>query len=283
MQHEGIKSLYIVPLKSKDNIIGTLCIAQKNIKKFNPDEKKLLTLIGIELGVAAEKAFFLQELQRIGNNLRLYTDQICNAYEEERKRIARELHDDTIQTFVAISRSLDNYINRHSARRKEVLQPLEQIHKNIDEALVRVRRFVQDLRPPTLEYLGLLSALNELARQTGEQSGITVSLKAEELKYTITPEKELLIYRIVQEALRNVWKHSGATKADIVIKSSNERTKVEIIDNGSGFILDTHSSFLEMGKLGLMGMKERAHLLGSTFTITSTPGRGTVVTLVLSH
>jgi two-component system, NarL family, sensor histidine kinase DegS len=283
MQGEGITSLGVVPLKSKDNIVGTLCIAKNNKITCTPDKKKLLTLIGIELGVAAEKAFFLQELQRIGNNLRLYADQICNAYEEERKRIARELHDDTIQTFVAISRNLDNYITRNAEKQKGSLTPLEHIHKNIDEALVRVRRFVQDLRPPTLEYLGLLSALRELAKQTEEQSGIVVRLKAEDLHCHLTPEKELLVYRIVQEAIRNVWKHSGAEKAEIIIQSNDERTEVEINDNGNGFEVNTHSSFLERGKLGLMGMKERAHLLGGSFSISSKPGKGTTVSLALQH
>jgi len=396
-KYEKIKSIYIVPLKSKDNIIGTLCIAKYNIKKFTQEEKKLLKLIGIELGVAAEKAYFLKELQKIGErfqeifekandaiwiqdksgkiisanqamskltgytldelvsrnvsqffkpncikivdtvrkirekvnqpyeqkiikkngkeaifmlstsllgndktpvflniarditderrlqeNLRLYADQINNAYEEERKRIARELHDDTIQTFVAISRRLDNYISQNMKNKKESLKPLEMIHKNIDESLVRIRRFVQDLRPPTLEYLGLFPALRELANQIQDQSGIEINLKTKELRSNFTPEKELLIYRIVQEAIRNIWKHSDAVKADIIIKSDKKRTIVKISDNGIGFEIKKGSKFLEMGKLGLMGMKERAHLLGGMLDILSKPNKGTIITLILN-
>lgn len=402
VRNEKIISIYIVPLKTKDKIIGTLCIAKRNIKKYTQEEKKLLSLIGIELGVAAEKAAFLEELQKLGKrfqeifekahdaiwiqnksgeiitankatslltgyniddltgsnislffqshsikkineveqkllskedikqpyeqkitkknskeavimlttsvlgndkksavflhiarditdekrlqeNLRLYANQINNAYEEERKRIARELHDDTIQSLVAISRRLDNYITQSVKNQKESLKPLEIIHKNIDKSLVNIRRFVQDLRPPTLEYLGLLPALRELVNQIQNQSGIKITLCSEKSKYNFPPEKRLLIYRIIQEAISNVWKHSNATKAEIVLKIDENRLIIEVIDNGKGFEINTNSKLLEMGKLGLMGMEERAHLLGGSLDIISNPDEGTIVTLILDN
>ena len=397
VRREGIKSAFIVPLKSKDRVIGTLCVATRTPKQFTSAERELLTLIGIELGVASEKAFFYQETQRIGRryqeifekahdaiwiqdqsgeiiaanqassrltgyepeeliggdvsqfftpqglklakgveehllsgaemkqpyeqrivrrdgteaifmlttsllgnektptflhiarditderrlqeNLRLYTNQISRAHEEERKRIARELHDDTIQTMVAISRRLDNFISKSLSESQEPLKPLRELQKDIDESLIRIRRFVQNLRPPTLEYLGLLPALRELATQTQAQSNIEVNLKVEGLEQHFASEEELLIYRIVQEAMRNVWKHSEATKAEINIMFDAEKTTVAINDNGKGFDVKGNSELLEAGKLGLMGMKERANLLGGNLSIISKPNEGTRVIL----
>lgn len=397
VRQEGLKSSLIVPLKSKHKVVGTLGIATRTPRQFASGEQELLTLIGTELGVAAEKAFFLQELQRIGaryqeifekahdaiwlqdlsgkiiaanqaaseltgyerkeligreaslfftpqglrlarkveqsllaneevqqpyeqrmvkkggkeavlmlttsllgdektpaflhiarditderrlqENLRLYAHKISQAHEEERKRIARELHDDTIQTLVAISRRLDTFITRTLTPSQETFQPLEETQKEIDESLVRIRRFVQDLRPPTLEYLGLLPALRELATQVADQSGIQVNLEVEGTRRSFAPEEELIIYRIVQEALRNVWKHSNATSVGVHLNFGEQNTTIAISDNGRGFEVGGSLELLERGKLGLMGMEERAHLLGGHLEIISTPSQGTTVIL----
>lgn len=397
----GIKSQFVVPLKSGDRVIGTLCVATHDIRQFTTEEEELLVLVSIQLGMAIEKAYFFQELQRVGRrfqeifekaydaiwiqdlqgriinanqaavgllgyelkdligrhisqfftpeglklasevwqklphgkaikqpyeqrlvrkdgteailnlttslvtesgkvvgfqhiarditeetklqeDLQLYTTQISKAHEEERKRIARELHDDTIQTMVAISRRLDDIVSRDSAISKEVRGSLEQLQEDIAQALVRTRRFIQDLRPPTLEYLGLIAALRELTTQVQDQSGIEVSLKVKGAERRFTSEEELLIYRIAQEALRNVWKHSQATKAELIMEFDERKTVVVIVDNGKGCLVGGSSEFLKAGKLGLMGMKERAHLLGGTLEVHSKPGEGTTVILEIS-
>ena len=233
-----------------------------------------------EIGLREQTLLKLRAMQE---DLRLYADQINSAYEEERKRIARDLHDDTIQTLIAISRRLDNFISENASKEKDLLKPLEKINISIDGALIRIRRFVQDLRPPTLEYLGLYSALRELVTHIQEQSNIKIQLKAEELKFNLTPEKELLIYRIIQEGIRNVWKHSKATEAEVIITSNEKQTSVEIHDNGKGFDLNNNVKFLEMGKLGLMGIRERAHLLGGSLDIISKPDKGTVIKILLDQ
>ena len=213
------------------------------------------------------------------DSLHYYLSQITKAHEEERKRIARELHDDTIQTMIAVSRHLDDIASRESPALGEVVNSLAQLREDIDGALIRTRRFIQDLRPPTLEYLGLVAALRELATQIQEQSGIEVNLKVKGRERRFSSEEELLIYRIAQEALRNVWRHSKATKAGLIIEFNKERTVVAISDNGKGCEVGESSEFLKAGKLGLMGMKERAHLLGGTLEMRSKRGKGTTVTL----
>jgi signal transduction histidine kinase len=179
---------------------------------------------------------------------------------------------------VAISRRLDNFVSKNPVQ-EPTIKPLEEIQRDIDEALIRIRRFIQDLRPPTLEYLGLIPALRELSAQMQEQSGIIVNLKVLGLERHFTPEEGLLIYRIVQEAVRNVWRHSGATQTEINVKFDERETGITISDNGNGFEIQVNPELLELGKLGLMGMKERAHLLGGDLNIASKRNSGTTVTL----
>ena len=395
---KGLMVTQVIPLKSREEIIGGLVAASSKQETFCAEDIELLNLVSIELVAAAEKSFFLHEIQRVGKrfqeifekahdaiwiqdkegriitanqttarltgysiqellnfdiarfytgkgllyansmerellsgtelcqpyeqtirkkngdeavfmlttsllknektpaflyiarditeqrrlqgSLRLYADQVSNAYEEERKRIARELHDDTIQILVAISRQVDNFISKNRALEPAKLEALEKIQNNVDESLIRIRRFIQDLRPPTLEYLGLLPALRELIYKSKEDYQLKIDFQMENIALNLTKEQELLIYRIVQEALRNIWKHSRADNAEIVIYTSGKNTIISIKDNGKGFMLKKDSQFLEMGKLGLMGMQERAHLLGGSLEIAAQPGEGTAITLI---
>lgn len=226
---------------------------------------------------------YVERIKEDEKRLRKYADEISQAHEEERKRIARELHDDTIQTMVAISRRLDTFISENPSIAAKILNPLEALQKDINESLIRMRRFVQDLRPPTLEYLGLLPALRELATQVYEQSGIKIDVKVVGADRHFSAEESLLIYRIIQEAVRNVWKHSEATKAEIDAGFHKDKLVISVRDNGNGFESKASSELLDSGRLGLMGMEERAHLLGGTVNVVSKRGKGTTVTLEIPN
>jgi len=395
---EGIKSTFNFPLKSRNRIVGALCIAMRNLKQFTSEEEGLLTLIAAELAIAIERNYFYQESQLamkrfqelfekandaiwvqdfegkittanqatailtgyeledlIGRNvaefltsqalkrardirqqilrgepvwqpyeqrmirkngeerilmittsvigydegsksfqhiardityerqlqedLRLYIDQITGAHEEERNRIARELHDETAQSLIAMTNSLDKLVSKGNKIPKEVKKSIRQLQKDIDNVLVGIRRFIQDLRPPSLEYLGLIPALRELVFQIKMEQSLAVDLSVEGTPADFTKKEELLIYRIVQEALNNVWKHSKATKVDVVIQFRDWETTVTVSDNGSGFEQQEGLGLARSGKLGLVGMQERARLLEGTLTISSRLGKGTTVVL----
>ena len=136
--------------------------------------------------------------------------------EDERKRIARELHDDSIQSLIILSRSVDELISSQSKRSK-MIRPLEDIRAEVDKIISQVRRFTQDLRPPTLDYLGLMPAVRELITQFEHQSNIKTELKISGEEKHFAPEAEMLVYRIIQEALNNVWRHSAAMTVSISI------------------------------------------------------------------
>jgi signal transduction histidine kinase len=212
------------------------------------------------------------------DNLRYYLREITRAQEAERKRIARELHDDTAQLLGSLSRQLDNLIRKkHGFAPNEVLI-LKDLQAQLNRGVQGVDRFVQDLRPSLLDDLGLIPAVRSLARGLQESDGIGVDLKVLGGERRFSPEVELLLFRIVQEALNNTRRHAQASEAQVVVEFAEDRTKVTITDNGRGFELPGRlDDFTRSGKLGLAGMQERAQLLCGTLEAKSTPGKGTTV------
>jgi two-component system, NarL family, sensor histidine kinase DegS len=218
--------------------------------------------------------------RKLADNLRMYARQITRAQEEERNRIARELHDDTIQTLIILARQIDEMISSLSKRSK-ITGPLEELRKEIEATLARMRMFIQDLRPPTLDYLGLLPALRELVVHTNKQQNFLVEFIVDGTEESFAPEENMLFYRIVQEALHNIRKHAEASNVIIRLNFNKDDTVLEIRDDGKGFVSGEDSRFLRSGKIGLASMQERAELLGGDMEIQSTPGHGTVISLVI--
>lgn len=221
----------------------------------------------------------VSEQKRMTENLRFYVQQITRAQEEERKRIARELHDDTAQQLIVLSRQLDRLMSTQPPPMKD-MAPVEKLAERVDAILDGVRRFSQDLRPSVLDDLGLLPALEWLASDLTEHFGITVGVEVVGTERRFPPENELLLFRIVQEALSNVRRHSGAQTARVTIEFRDAQTVLTIKDSGNGFHPPERLSDLTgLAKLGLAGMAERARLLGGELRILSEPGKGTAVVL----
>lgn len=219
-----------------------------------------------------------EKLRVMQQNLRFYLQQATRAQEEERKRISHELHDDTIQALVVLSRQLDALASGKKGLSEENRLLLEKLWQQTDSILSGVRRLSQDLRPAALDRLGLLPALNWLASNVNEQSGIAANIKVAGKERHLSEEAAIALFRITQEALRNVWRHSGATSVEITVEFDESRTRITVKDNGKGFNLPENISDLAKdGKLGLTGMQERAQLVGGTLTAYSQPGKGTTV------
>ena len=220
----------------------------------------------------------VSEERRMQNNLRYYLNQITRAQEEERKRIARELHDDTAQALFAISRQMDNFIRDNVGLSHQQRTVLQDIRQRIGVSLQGIRRFSQDLRPSIIDDLGLLPAVQWLVKQKSEDSGIDIELKILGKEQRLLPEMELILFRVVQEALTNAGKHAQATAAGVNLEFTDSQVAVTIRDNGKGFQLpDTVGDLSHSGKLGLVGMHERVSLLSGSLDIQSQPGKGTTV------
>jgi signal transduction histidine kinase len=270
----GLASVVAVPIVSGDRVFGALGVfSLKERKSFSERDTALIAGVGRQAGIAIENA-------RLYESLRFYIRQITRAQEDERKRIARELHDDTAQALAVLSRRLDVISVDPEQLPEPVIQRLEEMRELTHSTLQGVRRFGQDLRPSTIDDLGLLPTLEGLTTDLIEKGKIRTELKVLGDKRRLSPEAELNLFRITQEALRNVEKHSSASRVVITVAFSAYKVRIIIEDNGRGFKQpDRTGELAATGKLGLIGMHERAQLLDGTLTVQSEPGKGTTVTV----
>jgi len=289
VKQEGILSQLIVPLKSKEKVVGTLSVAGRYARPFKEEEIELLTTIGRQVGVAIENSRlyeeergFAAEQKEMQEKLRYYVQQVTRAQEEERQRIAQELHDDTIQDLVLLLHNIDRFSSVASFLPPQEVIFLEELRQRIHVISDEVRRFTQDLRPSVLDDLGLLPALDWLAQDVSKHFEIAVDISVTGQTRRFAPETELILFRIVQEALRNVWKHSGATQAHIGVAFTDQTATISVSDNGNGFkVPERVEDLAPAGKLGLVGMQERAQLIGANLSVQSQPGKGTTVTVAM--
>lgn len=220
--------------------------------------------------------------QQLGDSerdlLRSYARQMVEAQEEERKRIARELHDEASQNVVVIKRRLAAVSNRLGER--AVAAELDEIGELAGQTVAGMRRFSRDLRPPTLDDLGLTSALEQLLVEVREQGSMSAELKIEGRWRRLPIESELAVFRIAQAAVHNVELHAEANSVTVQVWFESALIRMEVRDDGRGFEAPRSIRQLsEQGKLGLIGMHERAQLVGGTIRIHSRPGAGTTIFL----
>jgi PAS domain S-box-containing protein len=225
------------------------------------------------------------EARRMQESLRFYVSQVLKAQEGERLRIARELHDDTAQALTGLSRRLDMLVDTLPSDGERVPEDvrgrLEELRDQSDTILEGVRRFSRALRPPVLDDLGLLPALKWLAMAL-EEHGIDTNISVLGEPHRLPDGTELALFRVAQEALNNVRKHSGASAVELTVDFRGGGLTVTIADNGAGFDLPPSTSDLaECGKLGIIGMQERTRLLGGTLSVHSEPGMGTSVVVMV--
>ncbi|GBD15974.1 Oxygen sensor histidine kinase NreB [bacterium HR26] len=206
------------------------------------------------------------------NRLRELSLRVLTAQEEERRRIARELHDDTAQSLTAHLLRLKMLEDRGGVTDS---QTLAELISQTAATLESIRAIAHELRPPSLDDLGLPAALEGLAAQQRQRFGLPVTVTIRGPRRRLDPDVELALYRIAQEALTNVAKHAQAGQAQLQLSFDNGQVTLEIRDDGRGFDVGQLPS--RHGGLGLFSMRERAQLVGAELTLASAPGAGTVV------
>jgi PAS domain S-box-containing protein len=214
--------------------------------------------------------------------LKTYAQRIIEVQEEERKRIAYELHDDTAQYLSILKMQLNALIESAKIQDPLVLEKLQYLEKDADQAFNNVRRYSHELRPVTLERQGLLAALEQIVEDYNKLGQISIELKVGGKEPKLTEEVKLGLFRIAQESLNNVRKHSKANHASIVITFREFGLTVSVNDDGVGFDVKAANRAGGKGSLGLMSMRERADLIDAKLKIDSKPGRGTTI-IVDSH
>lgn len=205
--------------------------------------------------------------------------RILEAQEAERQRLAREIHDGPAQALANAIFELE-YCERLAEKEPDKLKrELAKLKEDIRAGLVEVRRFIFDLRPAPGAEMGLVSMLHHNAENLQARYSMAVVLDLEPIE-GLPPFQETVVYRIVQEAMRNAQKHSGASQVTIRLKQDSGRIRVSVADDGIGFDVASSGSG-DLGHYGLVSMRERAQLIGGELDIVSTPGKGTLVVLTV--
>ena len=255
----------------KDGRLFPLSLAVSQITRAGQ-----ITFIGL-ISDITERTRIEAALRETADELRAVSGRVLEVQEAERRRLAIELHDELGQSLTAIK------INLQAHARFKDQSPLEtnaETIRIVDDALQQVRRLALALRPSMLDDLGLSAALQWIAKQTSERGGFVVTFHAERLEVRLAPEIETACYRIVQEALTNVSRYAHATQVAIDFYQEDETLVLNVKDDGRGFDVNAMRERAKAGgSIGVLGMQERAALLGGHLKIESQPGQGCKVTL----
>jgi signal transduction histidine kinase len=217
------------------------------------------------------------ELERLETDRRKLLDQTIRSAEEERSRLAAELHDGPIQRLTALGYTLDEArITLEGGSLHHGLDVLGTAHLVLATEIDELRRLMSALRPPVLDQRGLVLALRDLIDAFQRQTGIACTLMGTR-DVRLDPDRETVLYRVVQEALTNVAKHSGASRVTVYLRADDGQVETRVSDDGIGFDSLHAGEMTNRGHYGLAGMRERVELAGGTYRLISAPGYGTVV------
>lgn len=231
----------------------------------------LVSILSVGRNVSAMHAAE-QRLKESHAQLRQLSTHRETMREEERKRIAREIHDELGQQLTALRMGLSLLRLQFGEGQSLLVERIQILMGRIDEIIQVVRNVATALRPSSLD-MGLTSALEWLVSEFSNNTGIACRLRAPEARLELDDERATAIFRVIQESLTNVARHARASRVDIHLECSTEHVLIKVADNGKGF----DPGQLPKGTLGMLGMHERGHMLGGTVTIDSTPGQGTCV------
>lgn len=217
------------------------------------------------------------ESEVMHRKLRQLTRQIISAQEEERKQISRELHDEVVQTLVGINVGLSALLKGASVNSRTLQAKIARTQRLVEHSVNAVHRFARELRPAVLDDLGLIPALHAYCKSVAARKKFAIQLVAFGGVEALDIARRAVLYRVAQEALTNVSRHSQATRVQLIISSIPGAIRMEIIDNGKSFEVEKILRAKNRTRLGLIGMTERIEMVGGKLRIESAPDRGTTV------
>ncbi|MCK5034010.1 MAG: sensor histidine kinase, partial [Calditrichia bacterium] len=215
----------------------------------------------------------VSHFRKITASQKEFSRKLIESQEKERKRIASALHDSHGQNLLIISNEMQQYVNKHKDSEKELKNVTETVQESINE----IREISYDLHPHQLERMGLNNAIDSMISKVSKSSEIQFDLVMDDIKKLFDKKVEINLYRIIQEAVNNIIKHSLATEAKVEIKKNIKYVVISISDNGKGF--DKKKMLQKVNGLGLIGMQERVKLINGSFKIKSEPNNGTNVVM----
>jgi signal transduction histidine kinase len=260
----------IVPIMGKNTLLGILILGPKYAGEiFSSEDFETIGLVSQQAGIAFQNAHLLSEIRERAKEVDELHKEIMRAREEERKRLSRELHDEIIQELVGVNFSLAQL------RTQDSLNAVNELRKII----TNLRRICAELRPPSLDNLGLVAAvrsrIREIINQNADSINIRFNLQGDE-NHPIPEDVTLCIYRVFVEALNNAITHSFGDSIEVLISVNPTEVILEVCDDGIGFSVPSKlGDFLSTDHFGIVGIRERLELVNGDLTIKSTPGEGT--------
>lgn len=273
-----LRSLYLLPLRAKGKFTGVIYLGKTELMQFGDEERDLLTAIGNEAAVAIENARLYDDLRYDEEIHRELLQRVITAQESERRRVAIELHDGIIQNIVSALFRLQLCSARLGEAPGEVREALREAEEIVNASIIEMRRIIVGLRPTMLDDLGLVVALKKYIRSLQEEAPSPVRIELQEGESPLlTPEAETALFRIAQEGLNNIMRHSRCSNALLFIGVRDGEMLLAIEDDGVGFEIPSLQRRMAHS-YGLVGMRERAQSLGGSLEVNSSPGEGTRVT-----
>jgi PAS domain S-box-containing protein len=272
---EPIRNWLVVPLVAGDKVIGVVGLGKTEPDYFTQEHIQWAEALVGQAAMAIQNAWLFEQVRASHERLQSLSRRLVEVQESERRYIARELHDESGQALTALMFGL-RLMEQEVDHPENLLVRLAELKLLADEVLEDLHRLAMDLRPASLDHLGLVTALEQLVKVICERYNICVRFKtvgiSEETR--LPDDVETALYRIVQEALTNAVRHANASNIDVILELRDEKSIVVVEDDGIGFeTQEIHKS----GHLGLLGMQERAQMAGGTLQIESRPGGGTTI------
>ena len=265
------KSLWGVPLKADGETIGVMVIGFPKPYEWLPTERELMRAIGDRTALAIERARMTDALREREQRIAELSGHLLRVQEEERKRISRELHDETGQALMVIRLYLG--MMEPAAASKGVRGKIRETVEVVDRTIEGIRRIIGKLSPLVLQELGLVAAIRKEAKDFARNTGVKARVMIAEDVGRLASGTEQAIYRVVQEALHNVAKHAQAKNVTVQVERADHLVHVIVEDDGVG--IQSRSSNSRDHSFGLAGIKERIAMLGGTSRVISTKGKGT--------
>ena len=268
------QSYAVFPLIFSSKPIGVLNLLSNNKSFFTKDRQLLIQSYANLAAVAIQNARLFKEVRKGNQQLHALSQRLMKAQEEERLHLSRELHDESGQLLAALMVEL-GLLERDADHPDIIHDRIAELKRTTNEIQDNLHKLAVNLRPASLDHLGLVTALQQYVDEFSRQYSINVEFEAIGMKGKRLPiEVETALFRVVQESLTNVVLHAQAAYVDVLISLQNGQVIIIVEDNGIGFI---PTSPIVEDHLGLFGMRERIEMLGGKFTIESSPGKGTTV------
>jgi signal transduction histidine kinase len=269
----------VLPILREEGVVAALVLVGHARDPFTALDDRFLLALGHQVGAALENADLYRRLEARTVELARLSTRMIGQHEEERRRLSRELHDETAQVFSAVKMELG--VLRDSAQPRQA-EGLDHVLTLIDTGIRSIRSVTNDLRPSLLDDLGLLPALRSLVADFGERSGIRTGLAVPTALPPLSREAELALFRALQEALSNVLRHANARTVDIGISINREGVLLQVSDDGRGLPTGLAPESLELqGHMGLAGMRERITALGGTVRLQGRNGAGALLEVLV--